>query len=86
MSTTRRRLKEAEMATELNIKPRTLRKWRYERIIPFEKIGYIIRFDPDAVFAALKKYERKPTVLKSKKSLPTLACHGDRNRKRAAGV
>jgi hypothetical protein len=65
---TRKRLTENEMAAELNVKPRTLRKWRYLRLVPYEQIGYVIRFDPDAVFAALKRYERKPAAVKGKKS------------------
>jgi hypothetical protein len=53
-------LNEIEMAEQLNVTPRTLRKWRYLRIVPFIKIGYIIRYDPEAVLKALKQYERKP--------------------------
>jgi DNA-binding transcriptional MerR regulator len=55
-----RQLTEVEMAEALNVTPRTLRKWRYERIVPYTKIGYIIRYDAEAVFRALKAYECKP--------------------------
>ena len=47
------------MAGELNVTPRTLRNWRYLRIVPCTKIGHVIRYDPEAVFKALKAYERK---------------------------
>jgi hypothetical protein len=57
-----RPLNEIEMAEALNVTPRTLRKWRYLRMVPFTKIGYIIRYDPEAVFRALKAYERKPVA------------------------
>ena len=61
------------MAAELNVKPRTLRKWRYLRIIPYEH-QHVILFDPDAVFAAIKKYERKPVALTpNRKSTPRIA-------------
>lgn len=63
----KKRLTESEMAEELNVKPRTLRKWRYLRIVPFEQIGHVIRFNPDSVFAALKTYERKPMAAKTTK-------------------
>jgi hypothetical protein len=52
------RLKEAQKANELGIKPRLLRKWRYERVVPYEKIHNVILFDPIAVVAALKTFER----------------------------
>jgi hypothetical protein len=64
-----RQLKEDEMAEAANITPRTLRKWRYLRIVPFTKIGHVIRYDPEAVFKALKQYERKPlAAMKGAKS------------------
>jgi len=53
-------LNEVEMAEAANVTPRTLRKWRTLRIVPFTKIGHVIRYDPEAVFKALKQYERKP--------------------------
>jgi excisionase family DNA binding protein len=62
-----RQLTETEMAEELNVTPRTLRKWRYQRIVPFTQIGYVIRFDPEAVFKALKQYERKPMAVRGGK-------------------
>jgi excisionase family DNA binding protein len=65
----KRRLTSIEMAELLSVKPRTLRKWRYERVIPFEQVGFVILFDPDAVITALKKYERKPAAVKGRKSV-----------------
>jgi hypothetical protein len=69
---TKRRLKPVAMAALLDVNPRTLRKWRYQRIVPWEQVGHVILFDPDAVLAALGKYERKPAV-KGKKSAREVA-------------
>jgi excisionase family DNA binding protein len=55
-----KQLTEVEMAEQLNVTRRTLRNWRYKRIVPFIQIGHVIRFNPEAVFKALKQYERKP--------------------------
>jgi hypothetical protein len=63
----KRRLTSIEMSELISVKPRTLRKWRYERVIPFEQVGHVILFDPEAVFAALKKFERKPTAVKGRR-------------------
>jgi excisionase family DNA binding protein len=48
------------MAELLGVSVRTLRNWMSMRIIPFYKIKRIILFDPEAVEAALKEYERTP--------------------------
>ena len=62
-------LDEVEMAEALNVTPRTLRKWRTLRVVPFIKIGHIIRYDSEAVLRALKQYERKPlTAMKGVKA------------------
>ena len=53
---------EVEMAGLLNVTPRTLRKWRYLRIVPFTQIGHVIRFDPEKVFKALAQYEGAAAV------------------------
>ena len=51
-------LSEIDMAARLGIKPRTLRLWRSQRVVPFYKIRNVILFDPDKVFKALGEYER----------------------------
>jgi hypothetical protein len=53
------KLREKEMAGRLGVSERTLRSWRAVRIVPFIKIRKVILFDPDAVEAALRRFERK---------------------------
>jgi excisionase family DNA binding protein len=55
-----RKVRAKEMAELLGVSVRTLRNWMSMRIIPFYKIKRIILFDPEAVEAALKEYERTP--------------------------
>ena len=43
----------------LSLSVRTLDKLMARRIVPYEKVGALILFDPEAVIAALKKYERR---------------------------
>ena len=50
---------EATMAARLSITERCLRDWRTRKIVPFYKVGKTVRFNPDAVFDALERYERK---------------------------
>jgi hypothetical protein len=69
----KKRLTSNEMAEVLSVKPRTLRKWRYDRIVPFEQVGFVILFDPEAVIAALKKYERKPAAVNGRKRVQEVA-------------
>jgi hypothetical protein len=49
---------EVEMAARLSVTQRTLRNWRYLRLVPFLKIRGIILFDPAKVLAELEKFER----------------------------
>jgi hypothetical protein len=51
-------LRGSEMAEMIPVKERTLRLWRANKVIPFVKIRHVILYDPDAVFAALAKFER----------------------------
>jgi hypothetical protein len=45
----------------LDVESRRLQTWRVNKVIPFIKVGKrTILYDPDAVLAALEKYERKP--------------------------
>jgi hypothetical protein len=55
----KRRLRKRAMAHMLSLSVRTLDKLMARRIVPFEKVGALILFDPEAVIAAFKKYERK---------------------------
>jgi excisionase family DNA binding protein len=59
-----KQLTEVEMAEQLNVTPRTLRKWRYLRIVPFTQVGHVIRFNPEKVLKALAQYERTPAAVK----------------------
>ena len=47
------------MARILGVSVRTLENWMTARIIPYQKIGKVVSFNPDSVRAAI---ERKYTV------------------------
>jgi excisionase family DNA binding protein len=51
-------LREKEQAATLNVSRRTLRDWRAQGIIPFLKIRRVVLYNPEAVLAALAKFER----------------------------
>jgi hypothetical protein len=46
---------EAELAVELTVTGRTLRNWRAGRIIPYIKIGRVVRYERASVVAALAR-------------------------------
>jgi predicted DNA-binding transcriptional regulator AlpA len=48
-----------EMAKILGVSVRTLENWMVARIIPYQKIGKVVSFNPESVRAAI---ERKYTV------------------------
>lgn len=48
-----------QLADRLNVSERTIRNWQTDRVIPFLKIRNVVRFDIDAVEAALAHYVRK---------------------------
>ena len=48
-----------DLAALLSRSVRTIQYWMKRGIIPFYKIGGTILFDPDKVFRALQKFERK---------------------------
>ena len=50
-------LSNAEMAVELKISKRTLGRWRGQQIIPFFRVGRMIRYDRAKVMRALEAYE-----------------------------
>jgi hypothetical protein len=55
-------LNEEEIAEKIGVTPRCIRDWRNRRIIPFLKIGRIIRFNPGDVAQALQQYKREAEV------------------------
>jgi Helix-turn-helix domain len=55
----KQKIREKAMAGILGVSERTLRNWRSLKIVPYTKIGRVILFDPDAVHAALERFERK---------------------------
>jgi len=52
-------VRKREMARILGVSVRTLDNWMAARIIPYQKIGKVVSFNPDSVRAAI---ERKYTV------------------------
>ncbi|MBV8969949.1 MAG: helix-turn-helix domain-containing protein, partial [Verrucomicrobia bacterium] len=47
---------EPKMAADLDKPIRTLRDWRYRKIIPYYKIGRSVLYDPEEVRKALQKF------------------------------
>jgi DNA-binding transcriptional regulator YiaG len=56
------RVREKQMARQLEVCTRTLREWRAQRKIPSFKVGRIVLYDPEAVLAALDRYKREAAV------------------------
>ena len=52
-------VRKKEMSKILGVSVRTLENWMQARIIPYQKIGKVVSFNPDSVRAAI---ERKYTV------------------------
>ncbi len=48
--------KETEMAALMSVTKRTMRRYRVRGIVPFYKIGGLIRYDRDQVVRALDKF------------------------------
>ena len=57
-------LTEEEIAAKIGVTPRCIRDWRNRRIIPFLKIGRIVRFHEGDVAQALKQYKRDAEVVR----------------------
>jgi hypothetical protein len=53
-------LDEKAVAAMLSITQRHLRSLRAQRLVPFIRLGRLIRFDPSAVAEAVSKLEVKP--------------------------
>ena len=49
-------LTKREFIARLKISPMTLSRWMRARIIPFHRIGRIVRFKEDEIEEALKQY------------------------------
>jgi DNA-binding transcriptional MerR regulator len=52
-------LREPELAEMLGVSDRTVREWRYLRLIPYFKVNRVISFDPDRVREALKRFGKQ---------------------------
>ena len=57
-----------QLSEAINVSERTVEKWREDRIIPFLKVGHVIRFDLAAVKRALERHIVHPKD--SAKSIP----------------
>jgi|HubBroStandDraft_6_1064221.scaffolds.fasta_scaffold24055_2 excisionase family DNA binding protein len=57
-------LTEEEIAAKIGVTPRCIRDWRNRRIIPFLKIGRILRFNQGDVAQALQQYKREAEVMR----------------------
>jgi excisionase family DNA binding protein len=57
-------LTEEQIAEKIGVTSRCIRDWRNRRIIPFLKIGRIIRFHQGDVAQALKQYKREAEVMR----------------------
>lgn len=55
-------LNEEDIAAKIGVTPRCIRDWRNRRVIPFLKIGRIVRFHEGDVAQALKQYRREVVV------------------------
>ena len=55
--TRRALLKKGDVAKRCTISPRTVDNWMREGILPYLKIGKVIRFDPDAVDLAIARFK-----------------------------
>jgi hypothetical protein len=55
-------LRERDQAAILRVSARTLREWRFLKIVPYFKVGRVVFYDPERVNQALLKFERKEAV------------------------
>lgn len=46
-----------QLAKTLNVSERTIDTWKHKGVIPFLRVGRVVRFDLDAVKRALEKYQ-----------------------------
>jgi hypothetical protein len=54
----KRRVRPPEMAEILSVSLRTLQKWR--PLLPYEKIGRVLLYDPEEVLRAVSAFKRRP--------------------------
>jgi hypothetical protein len=57
-------LTEEAIAQKIGVTPRCIRDWRNRRVIPFLKIGKIVRFHEGDVAQALQQYKREAEVMR----------------------
>jgi excisionase family DNA binding protein len=57
-------LTEKQIAEKIGVTPRCIRDWRNRRVIPFIKIGRIVRFNQGDVAQALQQYKREAEVMR----------------------
>jgi hypothetical protein len=55
-------LRERDQAAILRVSTRTLREWRFQKFIPYFKVGRVVFYDPERVNQALSKFERKESA------------------------
>ena len=47
-----------KIAYRYDVSPRTIQEWMGEGKLPFRKIGYMVRFDPDECDQALARFKQ----------------------------
>ena len=47
-----------KIAHRYDVSERTIQDWMDRRILPYHKIGYMVRFDPEECDEALERYKR----------------------------
>jgi ribosome-binding protein aMBF1 (putative translation factor) len=55
-------LRQKELADELHVSERLIRKWQENRVIPYIKVNKAVLYDFAKVLTALEKFERKAAV------------------------
>lgn len=50
-------VKKRALAKEVGVSLRTIDSWMAERKIPYLKVGGVVRFNPEAVWKALGRFE-----------------------------
>jgi excisionase family DNA binding protein len=53
------KVRQKELAKHFNVSPRTVQRWRNDRILPFYRIGNVILFDLAEADRALAAFKRE---------------------------
>lgn len=56
-------VRKRKIAQRYDVSPRTIQEWMEQGKLPFHKIGYMVRFDPEECDRALKRFEQRPRGL-----------------------